>query len=213
MSIIQTKAILYNSKQIIKHFLDWKELWMKEKKLECSICMKTKSRDKFQRTKCNHIFCKDCLSQWFENNSTCPNCRENLIGNEEYINNNITIAAIENDLRNILDMISVQRDTLNTAIHSLNIASPPDLPFSPSLPRNISHWGEGWNNRLERNRENIDLQLSPSSQSEPSPWVQGRENQIIGNPPWDTSWFTLAENTLENLDYNTEDEDSISDVD
>ena len=110
-------------------------------------------------------------------------------------------------------MISVQRDTLNTAIESLNVASPPDLPFSPSLPRNISPWGEGWNNRLERNRENIDLQLSPSSPSEPSPWVQGRENQIRENPPWDTSWFTLAENTLEDVDYNTEDEDSISDVD
>tara|TARA_Y100001970_G_scaffold284537_1_gene402118 strand:+ start:665 stop:1291 length:627 start_codon:yes stop_codon:yes gene_type:complete len=208
MSIIQTKAILYNSKQIIKHFLDWKELWMKEKKLECSICMKTKSRDNFQRTKCNHIFCKDCLCEWLKNNSTCPNCRENLIENEEYINNNnITIAAIENDLRNILDMISVQRETLNTAIHSLNVASPPDLPFSPSLPRNISPWGEGWNNRLERNRENIDLQLSPSSPSEPSPWVQVRENQVRETP----DWFTLAENTLEDVDM--EDEESIPDVD
>ena len=39
MSIRQTKAILYNSKQIIKHFLDWKEIWMKEKLLECN-CQK-----------------------------------------------------------------------------------------------------------------------------------------------------------------------------
>ena len=41
----------------------------------CSICLENVYQHKY-KTKCNHIFHKDCLDKWDKN--TCPNCRANL---------------------------------------------------------------------------------------------------------------------------------------
>ena len=47
---------------------------------ECSICQEIiKKGDIFKRLPCsstvNHCFHANCVAQWFQNNSTCPNCR------------------------------------------------------------------------------------------------------------------------------------------
>ena len=39
----------------------------------CSICMDKK--ETYIQTPCNHIFCKNCITNWLLNNNTCPNCR------------------------------------------------------------------------------------------------------------------------------------------
>ena len=39
---------------------------------ECSIC-KCISYPPYT-TDCSHIFCQDCINNWFENNNSCPNC-------------------------------------------------------------------------------------------------------------------------------------------
>lgn len=40
---------------------------------ECSIC-----KDSFKNPislPCDHIFCDECISEWFEKENTCPLCR------------------------------------------------------------------------------------------------------------------------------------------
>ena len=47
---------------------------------ECPICLeKYKVNDKIIKLYCSHSFHKDCLSEWFKKNNTCPQCRENII--------------------------------------------------------------------------------------------------------------------------------------
>ena len=40
---------------------------------ECSVCYDVK--DVMVQTRCKHIFCRECLSQWTCTNITCPMCR------------------------------------------------------------------------------------------------------------------------------------------
>ncbi|KAJ2817633.1 E3 ubiquitin ligase, partial [Coemansia sp. 'formosensis'] len=44
--------------------------------LQCSICLDTLSRP--HSLACGHIFCEDCLLQWFEMSLKCPACRANV---------------------------------------------------------------------------------------------------------------------------------------
>ena len=55
-----------------------------DKSNNCSICLesfdeilfKQTSNDKVSiiKTKCNHTFCKTCITKWFQENNTCPLC-------------------------------------------------------------------------------------------------------------------------------------------
>ena len=45
----------------------------------CSICLEEyKKNDQVFVSKCNHIFHKNCITSWLNNNRTCPLCREIL---------------------------------------------------------------------------------------------------------------------------------------
>lgn len=46
---------------------------------ECSICYEKHTTHSIVKLKCNHIFHKDCIYKWIENNPSCPLCRKNLI--------------------------------------------------------------------------------------------------------------------------------------
>ena len=49
----------------------------KEEEEECVICMgsiNNEINEKFT-TSCNHVFHKDCLSRWCQQNNSCPSCR------------------------------------------------------------------------------------------------------------------------------------------
>ena len=41
----------------------------------CSICQDDTLNNDFTRTKCNHLYCTQCLNTWLETRSTCPKCR------------------------------------------------------------------------------------------------------------------------------------------
>ena len=44
----------------------------------CSICLKDEEiedDDDHIRLSCGHIFCRNCIADWLDNNDTCPNCR------------------------------------------------------------------------------------------------------------------------------------------
>ena len=53
------------------------DIFFKESKnvSECSICYEKK---KSVKLKCNHEFCKTCLSEWSMRTINCPLCRENF---------------------------------------------------------------------------------------------------------------------------------------
>ena len=45
----------------------------------CSICLEEfKYDEELKKLKCDHIFHKDCLEPWINNNNKCPICRANI---------------------------------------------------------------------------------------------------------------------------------------
>ena len=44
---------------------------------ECSICLELID-DNCCTLKCSHNFHKNCITEWFEHKSICPNCRTNI---------------------------------------------------------------------------------------------------------------------------------------
>ena len=46
----------------------------------CSICFQPLETNNIVRTisRCNHIFHRECIDQWFEDNITCPICRYDI---------------------------------------------------------------------------------------------------------------------------------------
>jgi hypothetical protein len=45
----------------------------------CSICQTNIKKNQIKRLACNHVFCKNCLNQWRNNNNnSCPNCRNTI---------------------------------------------------------------------------------------------------------------------------------------
>ena len=50
----------------------------KEKIKECPICYDTIEKNNYIVTKCNHIFCNDCLFKSLKKQSCCPICRKEI---------------------------------------------------------------------------------------------------------------------------------------
>ena len=48
---------------------------------DCSICLDNIKTDNAIQLKCKHIYHRKCLFTWFENNDTCPMCRDNIFKN------------------------------------------------------------------------------------------------------------------------------------
>jgi len=46
----------------------------------CSICLdEFKNEDILKKLNCSHIFHKDCLAPWINNNKSCPLCRTDIL--------------------------------------------------------------------------------------------------------------------------------------
>lgn len=46
----------------------------------CSVCLEEfKDDDILVKLNCNHIFHKECLEPWLNNNTNCPMCRQNIV--------------------------------------------------------------------------------------------------------------------------------------
>jgi len=220
MSIRQTKAILYNSKQIIKHFIDWKEIWMKEKLLECSICMETKSRYNFHRTKCNHIFCKICFAKWIDKQPNCPNCRELLFGEDprsprsnlqsERTNSEYYLDIIRS-LQLQLDIILSQRVRLNglRLNENISIRTQPNSSEQSTLNRESSVWGSGWTGyESEPDISSIPTRDPPrDSEPESEPILN------VDNIPEDIDVSDIIPNELDTIELDTIELDEGEDVD
>lgn len=54
-----------------------------EKDSKCSICLDSfdtqqQQQQQIVKTKCNHLFCKPCITKWFQENNKCPLCLFNF---------------------------------------------------------------------------------------------------------------------------------------
>jgi hypothetical protein len=52
--------------------------------MECTICFENITKENKYQTKCNHVFCNSCITNWLLLNLTCPMCR-NPIENQNII--------------------------------------------------------------------------------------------------------------------------------
>ena len=56
----------------------------------CVICLDNYSENDIKKLYCNHIYCKNCINKWLQENNTCPICRIDIsTNNNENENNNI----------------------------------------------------------------------------------------------------------------------------
>jgi hypothetical protein len=50
-----------------------------EKDSKCSICLENFEHiESIVKTKCNHLFCNQCIMKWFQENNKCPLCLFNF---------------------------------------------------------------------------------------------------------------------------------------
>ena len=56
----------------------------------CSICYEEITHRTSDLLECNHLFHKECIDKWFENNYTCPICRYEVEDEKQrYINREV----------------------------------------------------------------------------------------------------------------------------
>jgi len=86
--IIDQCTCLFNYNNNINNSLtDFKE--DKDKSSTCSICLEP-LKENAKKTSCNHIYHKECISEWINNNkNTCPLCRKNLFICKNNCNNGL----------------------------------------------------------------------------------------------------------------------------
>lgn len=96
------------NKNIINSLEDYNTENIDEEK--CSICLEILAKHNYpKKTPCNHLYHKDCINQWINNNkNTCPLCRKKLFICKNNCNNGIVYKeyigkVIPKELRGILN--------------------------------------------------------------------------------------------------------------
>lgn len=62
-----------------------KEILESRRSFKCPICYREENEiteqviESIQVTVCGHFFCGTCLSKWLKTNSTCPECRKQIV--------------------------------------------------------------------------------------------------------------------------------------
>lgn len=67
---------IYNSDNILYDF--FKKIFKSTKPNECSICYESKRNTII--TRCNHYYCRPCITKWCKENNECPMCRKLISG-------------------------------------------------------------------------------------------------------------------------------------
>jgi len=84
----------------MKLFIDSENVFFHKKdvNIECPICYEIFHKQYTTVTKCFHIFCKQCLSNWLKINNNCPACRCELINKIPIFSNAMIDMAINNNI-------------------------------------------------------------------------------------------------------------------
>ncbi|EOA35449.1 hypothetical protein CARUB_v10020652mg [Capsella rubella] len=134
--------------------------------LECSICLSELVKGDKARLlpKCNHSFHVECIDMWFQSHSTCPICRNTVLGPEqpsskrvEHVPENVDHVGGTNSNHDTLSQIST----------------------SPEFPTNVLVWGrqdqvstgntnggpqeDGAGNAASQSQETVVLDINDSS--------------------------------------------------
>ncbi|XP_010428112.1 PREDICTED: RING-H2 finger protein ATL3-like [Camelina sativa] len=98
--------------------------------LECSICLSELVKGDKARLlpKCNHSFHVECIDMWFQSHSTCPICRNTVLGPEQ---------ASSKRVEHVPDNADHAGSTNNNNHDALSQIS----TSSPEFPTNVLVWG------------------------------------------------------------------------
>ncbi|KAL1214459.1 RING-H2 finger protein ATL3 [Cardamine amara subsp. amara] len=98
--------------------------------LECSICLSELVKGDRARLlpKCNHCFHVECIDMWFQSHSTCPICRNTVLGPEQ---------ASSKRVEQVQDNADVSSSTNNNLDANLS----PVSTSSSEFPTNVLVWG------------------------------------------------------------------------
>ena len=84
---------------------------------DCSICLSKLSKltilSKSHTLSCNHTYHKNCITEWFKNNSTCPLCRTNV----KIIEKNIPVPDISINIPIIIKNKPLKEQTIENIIY------------------------------------------------------------------------------------------------
>ena len=74
-------VLQYRIKDKCKEYRSLKEkIFTDNVDITCSICLEDfKKQDKYIEFKCEHIYHKECIKEWFKKQNNCPNCRKIII--------------------------------------------------------------------------------------------------------------------------------------
>ena len=74
---------------------------------QCFICLDDFKEDEICLTNCNHVYCNECLTRWFEENKVeCPFCRseiKNYFFNDS-LNNIVKIKINDHNVNNRINL-------------------------------------------------------------------------------------------------------------
>ena len=75
----------------------------------CSICfeeLEDENREEYKLS-CDHVYHRDCISQWLNNHTTCPLCRADVDPIDQYVEDEIISPDRLNDIRDEISQMRV----------------------------------------------------------------------------------------------------------
>uniref|UniRef100_A0A1J3DVZ3 RING-type E3 ubiquitin transferase n=1 Tax=Noccaea caerulescens TaxID=107243 RepID=A0A1J3DVZ3_NOCCA len=102
--------------------------------LECAICLSELVKGDKSRLlpKCSHSFHVECIDMWFQSHSTCPICRNTVLGLEQ---------ASSKRAEQVPDNADLGNTNINNHDASLSHVSGSVSNSSPEFPTNVLVWG------------------------------------------------------------------------
>jgi len=74
--------------------------------MTCPICLSEfDEEDDVRMLPCKHYFCKACIDEWLSVNSTCPNCRTNILASDAHGGSSAAAAAADEEEGRDVEMV------------------------------------------------------------------------------------------------------------
>lgn len=92
------------------------------KENNCCVCLEPIPSD-YRRTTCNHEFCSQCIEKWFDENTTCPVCKNDFSESCDYeLIDTQTMGAVNSNIDGpIVDSIMRRLGIIGDILDSVGI--------------------------------------------------------------------------------------------